>query len=100
MAQQQKQQDIQEFDYVKLFFHCLHKWYWFVLCIAICVGLAVLYLQCKTNVFSTAPAKDAGILKGDIITKIDNVSLNKMSDLRKYIYSKNWFALGRTISAS
>ena len=54
MAQQQKQQDIQEFDYVKLFFHCLHKWYWFALSIALCVGLAILYLQCKTNVFSTA----------------------------------------------
>lgn len=26
---------------------------------------------------------------GDIITKIDNVELNKMSDLRKYIYTKN-----------
>lgn len=25
---------------------------------------------------------------GDIITKIDNVELNKMSDLRKYIYTK------------
>ncbi len=30
-----------------------------------------------------------GLLVGDIIKKIDNVSLNKMSDLRKYIYSKN-----------
>ena len=54
MAQQQKQQDIQEFDYIRLVFHCLHKWYWFVLCIAICVGLAMLYLQCKTNEFSTS----------------------------------------------
>ncbi len=53
MAQQQKQQDIQEFDYVKLFFHCLHYWYWFALCVAVCVGLAMLYLQRKTNVYST-----------------------------------------------
>lgn len=30
-----------------------------------------------------------GILVGDIITRIDNVELNKMSDLRKYIYTKN-----------
>ena len=30
-----------------------------------------------------------GLLVGDIITKIDNVELNKMSDLRKYIYTKN-----------
>lgn len=52
MAQQQKQQDIQEFDYVKLFFHCLHRWYWFVLCVVVSVGIAMLYLQCKTNVFS------------------------------------------------
>ena len=27
-------------------------------------------------------------LYGDIITKIDNVTLNKVSDLRKYIYTK------------
>ena len=54
MDQQKKQQDIQDFDYVRLFFHCLHHWYWFVLCIAICVGLAVLYLRCKTNVYSVA----------------------------------------------
>lgn len=52
MAQQQKQQDIQEFDYVKLFFHCLHSWYWFVLGIALCLGVAVLYVQCKTLVYS------------------------------------------------
>lgn len=30
-----------------------------------------------------------GILVGDIITKIDDVELNKMSDLRKIIYSKS-----------
>ena len=54
MAQQQKQQDIQEFDYIKLFFHCLHHWYWFVLCVAVCVGLAMLYLQRSTNVYSVA----------------------------------------------
>ena len=54
MAQQQKQQDIQEFDYVKLFFHCLHHWYWFVICVAVSVGLAMLYLQRKTNIYSTS----------------------------------------------
>ena len=54
MAQQQKQQDIQEFDYVKLFFHCLYKWYWFVLCVAIGVGIGVLYLQMKTNIHSVS----------------------------------------------
>lgn len=54
MSQQQKQQDVQEFDYVKLFFHCLHRWYWFVLCTAVCVGLAVLYLQTKTKVYSVS----------------------------------------------
>ena len=53
MAQQQKQQDIQEFDYVRLLFHCLHKWYWFVLCAAISAGLAVLFIQSKTRVYST-----------------------------------------------
>lgn len=29
-----------------------------------------------------------GLLNGDIITKIDNVELNKMSELRRYIYTK------------
>ena len=30
-----------------------------------------------------------GLMVGDIITKIDDVVLNKMSDLRRYIYTKN-----------
>ena len=34
------------------------------------------------------PAYGKGLLEGDIITKIDEISLNKMSDLRKYIYTK------------
>lgn len=53
MAQQQKQQDTQEFDYIRLIFHCLHKWYWFVLCAAISSGLSVLYIQSKNSVYST-----------------------------------------------
>ena len=35
------------------------------------------------------PVYNSGILVGDIITKIDNIQINKMSELRKYIYSKN-----------
>ena len=35
------------------------------------------------------PVYNSGILVGDIITKIDNIDINKMSELRKYIYSKN-----------
>jgi serine protease Do len=35
-----------------------------------------------------SPSYGKGILKGDIITKIDNLELNKMSDLRKYLYTK------------
>lgn len=31
----------------------------------------------------------AGVKEGDIITKIDNIELNKMSELRKYIYTKS-----------
>ena len=34
------------------------------------------------------PVYNSGIVSGDIITKIDGVELNKISDLRKYIYSK------------
>lgn len=32
---------------------------------------------------------ERGYLLGDIITKIDDVELNKMSDLREYVYSKS-----------
>ena len=35
------------------------------------------------------PAKNTGLKIGDIITKIDDVEINKMSDLKKYIYTKN-----------
>ena len=34
-------------------------------------------------------AYKAGVKEGDIITKIDNIELNKMSELRKYIYQKS-----------
>lgn len=34
-------------------------------------------------------ASNAGLQKKDIILKIDNLELEKMSDLREYIYSKN-----------
>lgn len=54
MTQQIKQQDLQEFDYVKLFFHCIHYWYWFVLCIAVSICLVALYMQYTTNVYSVA----------------------------------------------
>ena len=34
------------------------------------------------------PVYNSEILVGDIITKIDNININKMSELRKYIYTK------------
>lgn len=34
------------------------------------------------------PVYNSGILIGDIITKIDGVEINKMSELKKYIYGK------------
>jgi len=34
------------------------------------------------------PSKNSGIKIGDIITKIDDISINKMSELRRYIYTK------------
>lgn len=34
-------------------------------------------------------ANKAGVKEGDIITKIDNIELNKMSELREYIYTKS-----------
>lgn len=40
------------------------------------------------EVIKNSPAEKAGLKKGDIITKIDGTNLNKMSELRKYIYTK------------
>ncbi len=40
------------------------------------------------SINKTGAAYGKGLLVGDIITKIDGVTLNKMSDLRKYIYTK------------
>lgn len=40
------------------------------------------------SINKTGAAYGKGLLVGDIITKIDNVTLNKVSDLRKYIYTK------------
>ena len=40
------------------------------------------------SVSMDGPVYNSGIISGDIITKIDGQELNKMSDLRKYIYSK------------
>ena len=36
----------------------------------------------------TGPAKETDLRIGDIITKIDNEQINKMSELRQYIYKK------------
>ncbi len=41
------------------------------------------------EVIKNSPAENAGIKKGDIILKIDGNNLNKMSELRKYIYTKS-----------
>ncbi len=40
------------------------------------------------EVIKNGPAELAGIQETDIITQIDGVVLNKMSELRKYIYTK------------
>ena len=41
------------------------------------------------QVLENSVAAYAGIQVGDIITKIDNVNLNKMNELKAYIYEKN-----------
>lgn len=41
------------------------------------------------QVIKNGPAEKAGIKEKDIITKIDDMELNKMSQLRRYIYTKN-----------
>lgn len=42
-----------------------------------------------TNIIKNSPASKVDIKIGDIILKVDNISLEKMKELRKYIYSKN-----------
>ena len=41
------------------------------------------------SILADSPSKNAGLEQGDIITKIDEINLNKMSDLREYIYTKS-----------
>ena len=41
------------------------------------------------DVVTNSPAANAKLKVGDVITKIDNLELNKMCDLRCYIYSKS-----------
>lgn len=40
------------------------------------------------SINKTGAVYGKGLLVGDIISKIDNIPLNKMNDLRKYIYTK------------
>lgn len=65
---------------------------------------AIKYLNSNVNfdegiyvvqISADGPAKKSGLKVGDIITKIDNLVINKMSELRTYIYSK---APGDTVS--
>jgi len=48
-----------------------------------------------TNVSKGSGADKAGIKTGDIIISIDGININKMTDLRKYIYTKS---VGDTVS--
>ena len=41
------------------------------------------------QISSDGPSHVSGLKTGDIITKIDEITVNKMSELRKYIYTKN-----------
>ncbi len=40
------------------------------------------------DILKRGAADNTELKAGDIITKIDNIELNTMNDLRKYIYSK------------
>lgn len=41
------------------------------------------------DVVENGPSYNAGIKVGDIITKVDNLEIDKMIELREYLYSKN-----------
>ena len=40
------------------------------------------------QISSDGPARKSGLKIGDVITKIDDIEINKMSELRNYIYTK------------
>lgn len=40
------------------------------------------------NISADGPARNSGLKLGDIIAKVDNIEINKMSELRTYIYNK------------
>jgi len=40
------------------------------------------------NISADGPAINSGLKVGDIITKVDDMEMNKMSELRTYIYGK------------
>ena len=40
------------------------------------------------QISTDGPARNSGLKVGDVITKIDNLEVNKMSELRNYIYTK------------
>ena len=40
------------------------------------------------QITKNGPADNTELKEGDIITNIDNISLNTMNDLRQYIYQK------------
>ena len=40
------------------------------------------------QITKNGPADNTELKEGDIITSIDNIELNTMNDLRKYIYTK------------
>ena len=40
------------------------------------------------SVDENGPCGKSGLKKGDIITKIDEIEINKMTELREYLYSK------------
>jgi len=41
------------------------------------------------KIADNSPASGTELKKGDIIIKVDNASVNKMSELQEYIFSKN-----------
>ncbi len=41
------------------------------------------------KILADGPLFNSGIIEGDIILKVDDTQVNKMNDLKKYIYSKN-----------
>lgn len=73
MTPQNKNAQVREIDYIKLLFHCLKKWYWFAIMVALSVGGAMFYLARTNKVYQVGATimirsdENRGTTQGDMM---------------------------------